>query len=155
MNFTEPYILWYHGVNNVKWDIKSYENIIKMNNVTEYFTAMHSINDKIFPNSMFFIMKDGIDPTWEHPVNKAGGTWSFKIDDNVLLELWDKINMLLIADNFFEEKECMNGISLAPKKGYYILKLWTNKDCKNINFSKELDSMGDKFNKSSSQYKKH
>ena len=155
MEFESPLVLWFHSVNNTKWDISSYKNISTMNNFVEFSSILKSIEHKIFPNSMFFIMKKGIEPTWEDPKNRVGGTWSFKINDDSILDVWWHINSLLISDSLFKEDTIVNGLSVAPKKGYYILKVWCGEKGDTHSFSKELENIGKEFNKNSSQYKSH
>ena len=150
-----PLVLWFHGVNNTKWDIKSYSQIADINNLIEFTTIMKTINHKMFPNSMFFLMKKGIEPIWECPKNKNGGTWSFKINDSNVEELWWKTSMLFLSNKIFQENIKLYGISIAPKKGYYILKIWVKENGLNLNFSIDLESMGNEFSKANAQYKSH
>lgn len=153
MELDSPLVLWFHSVNNTKWDISSYKNISNMSNYIEFSTILRSIEHKIFPNSMLFIMNKGIEPTWEDPKNKVGGTWSFKIDDNRILDVWWNINNLFINNTLFKEDTIVNGLSVAPKKGYYILKIWSGEKADKCSFSDELENIGSEFNKGSSQYK--
>jgi len=155
LNLKESNVLWFHGVNNTKWDISSYSKIAYMNNIVEFINIQKTLNHKMFPNSMFFLMKKDIEPTWECPLNKNGGTWSFKINDSSVEELWQKISVLYITNNIFQEKCSLHGISIAPKKGYYILKIWTKENTLNHNFSLDIESLGNEFCKGNSQYKSH
>ena len=148
-------ILWFHGVNNTKWDISSYSQIVNIKNLVEFSTIQKTINHKMFPNSMFFLMKQGVQPIWECPQNKNGGTWSFKIKDSSVENLWQKVGILFITNKIFQEKTTLQGISIAPKKGYYILKVWTKEDSSKLNFSIDLESLGTEFCKGNSQYKRH
>ena len=147
--------LWFHGVNNTKWDISSYKKIMSVDNLVDLTNILKSVEYKIFPNAMFFLMIEGVDPIWEHPKNKDGGTWSFKIEDSRIQEIWYKINILFITNNIFKEDMPIFGISVAPKKGYYILKIWTGIKADKSNFSLKLEELGKEFNKGASQYKSH
>ena len=146
-------VMWFHGVNNTKWDISSYSQIAEINNVVEFSNIQQSIDNKMFPNSMFFLMKKGIEPTWECPLNKDGGTWSFKISDSSVEEIWKKMGILFLSNKIFQENVELYGISIAPKKGYYILKVWTDRPPNEIEFTEVLKVLGPQFNKNDSQYK--
>jgi hypothetical protein len=155
MQLEDQIVLWFHGVNNTKWDMSSYSQIADINNIVEFSTILKSIDHKMFPNSMFFLMKQGVEPTWECPENKKGGTWSFKISDASVEDIWFKVGILFLTNKIFQEDSILQGISIAPKKGYYILKVWTKENGTNFNFSIDLESLGPEFCKGNSQYKKH
>lgn len=151
----KPLDLWFHGVNNTKWDITSYKKILSIKNVVELTTTLKNIDYKIFPNAMFFLMLNNVKPIWEDPINKDGGTWSFKIEDNKIKEIWYKINMLFVTENIFNNNVPVFGISVAPKKGYYILKIWTGINAEKSDFSLKLEELGNEFNKGVAKYKAH
>ena len=71
MQLEDQIVLWFHGVNNTKWDMSSYSQIADINNIVEFSTILKSIDHKMFPNSMFFLMKQGVEPTWECPENNT------------------------------------------------------------------------------------
>ena len=150
-----PLVMWFHGVNNTKWGISSYSQIANINNLVEFSTIHKTLDNKMFPNSMFFLMKHGVEPTWECPENRNGGTWSFKINDSCVEEIWWKVSLLFLSHNIFQENVDLQGISIAPKKGYYILKIWTKEDGSKLNFSVDIESIRTEFTKVNSQYKKH
>ena len=155
LDLDDPLVLWFHGVNNTKWDISSYSKIANINNIVQLCTIQKTIDHKMFPNSMFFLMREGVEPTWECPLNKDGGTWSFKISDECVEEIWSKISLYFLSNKIFQEEVTLQGVSIAPKKGYYILKLWTKEDGSQLNFTLDLESLGKEFCKGNSQYKKH
>ena len=140
-NLDNPLVLWFHGVNNTKWDIKSYSQIADIDNLIKFSSFLKTIDHKMFPNSMFFLMKNGVEPTWECPKNKNGGTWSFKVNDGNVEELWWKVSILFLSNKIFQEKVTLHGISIAPKKGYYIFKIWTRENGTNLNFTIDLESL--------------
>jgi len=153
MNLKNPIVLWFHKVNDTKWGMSSYKQIIDIDTVDKLISTNNLLTEQVFPNSMFFLMKKGIQPTWEDPINRKGGTWSFKINDIEIIDIWKKITLLYIQDKLLEDTCEITGVSIAPKKGYYILKVWTDRPANVIEFTEVLKVLGPQFNKNDSQYK--
>ncbi len=75
-------------------------------------------------------MKKGIDPLWEHEMNRGGGCCSFKVEINKYYSVWEHLCLLMVCDSLTKDDEDINGISLSPKNAWTILKIW-NHDKKN------------------------
>ena len=119
--------LWYHSINDTSWKNSSYKNLYTISNLYD----IKSINDIIqkihLQNGMFFIMREDIFPTWEDPDNREGCCISFKIPGQVLVEQWTMIMNLILTEDILKDKEksnSINGISIAPKKEFNIVKIW-------------------------------
>ena len=65
------------------------------------------------------------------------------------------MGILFLSNKIFQENVELYGISIAPKKGYYILKIWTKEDGTKLNFTIDIECLGTDFTKANSQYKKH
>ena len=66
------WILWYHSINDTKWNKSSYKNLFEINNLYELKCINDTISKLHLQNGMFFVMRDGIFPTWEDPDNRNG-----------------------------------------------------------------------------------
>ena len=139
--FNNSWVIWYHNPSNNNWDIKSYENVFEINNLQElsnFNNSMHFLPP--ITQAMFFIMRkkneyEYIYPMWEDDNNKFGGCWSFKIENEKILEIWKVFLIYLAGENLGKTKEAseqFNGISFSPKNGFCIVKIWNN-DCKQTN----------------------
>lgn len=76
---------------------------------------------------MFFIMREHILPLWEDESNKNGGCFSYKIYRQNLEDKFFEITSLLLGENLGINNEIsknINGISICPKKNYYIIRIW-------------------------------
>ena len=148
--------LWYHSINDNQWNKQSYKNLFTISNLYD----IKSLNDYLLKihlqNGMFFIMRDDIFPTWEDPENRLGGCISFKVKSNEILDSWNKLFIYLISENIINDKkefEEINGISIAPKKEFNIIKIWLrndNKDYKNL-----IKSIEPYYKLEDSLYRKH
>ena len=123
------WVLWYHSLKNKSWDNKSYIKVIEIKSLLDYKLLEDIMKINHLQNGMFFLMKNDIFPTWEDPKNRMGGCISFKYDNNILNE-WLKILLLCITDKLSDFNKEINGLSMAPKKEFNILKIWIKDDSK-------------------------
>jgi hypothetical protein len=128
-NLKNKWVLWYHSLKNKSWDNKSYIKVIEIKSLLDYKLLEDIMKINHLQNGMFFLMKNDIFPTWEDPKNRMGGCISFKYDNNILNE-WLKILLLCITDNLSDFNKEINGLSMAPKKEFNILKIWIKNDSK-------------------------
>ena len=124
-----------HLQNTTDWNIESYYNIAEINNVSSAILLHNYLGDELFKKTIFFVMKNNIEPLWENEHNKNGGSFSLKIHNKDVNRIWKIIYYKLIGETLCKNKDIMkkiNGISNSPKKTFTILKIWTC-DCENIN----------------------
>ena len=72
-------------------------------------------------------MKNNSLPLWEHETNINGGNFSYKIYSRNILEVWKQLCYRLIGNTITDDEEILNninGISLAFKRNFYIIKIW-------------------------------
>ena len=135
MELNEKWTIWSHGLSDNNWNNDSYKKIVDINNLLDLKLVSDTLNNDILLDSMIFLMKDTIFPTWEDPLNQNGCTASYRIADSNLLNI---LMIELITLNLFKNtNDCdkINGLSISSKKKFYILKIWfkyDNKDCSNI-----------------------
>ena len=125
------WVLWFHSLKNPNWDNKSYIKVIEIKTLLDYKLLDDVLRINHLQNGMFFLMKNDIFPTWEDPKNRLGGCISFKYDNNILKE-WLKTLLLCVTNNLFKKKNIdeINGLSIAPKKEFNIVKIWIKDDTK-------------------------
>ena len=125
--------LWFHDPLDNNWKLESYKDIYTIDSIESYCKLYSFLNNKIIENSMLFLMRDTIDPLWEHKENISGGCWSLKIPKGKIFEIWSNISIALICESISNEDSInINGISISPKKNFCIIKIWTNKNINNI-----------------------
>jgi len=117
------WVVWYHGVNDKKWDIESYKQLGIIYNINDYNNIINNI--KSVMAGMFFIIHKGITPRWEDKQNIKGGALTLKISKKVIDDIWVKLVAALIGESLTEDPENMkyiNGISISPKINNVIIK---------------------------------
>jgi len=116
--------LYYHSPHEKDWSSKSYTKVVSLSSM-EGFCAL----DTVLPSfclqyGMFFLMRGDIFPTWEDSRNKSGGCWSYKVPLSQVHLVWREMAMHLIIEELSTVPLLLNGISISPKRGFCIVKIW-------------------------------
>ena len=129
-NLPNKWNLWYHREKD-NWKISGYRNIYEITTVADFWklhnnwTQLKGINSK-----HYFLMKDDIEPIWEHPINKNGGCWSFKVGEELSEMLWTELAVYLVCDKILTIPDNAVGLSICLRKNSStIIKIW-NRDSK-------------------------
>ena len=151
---SDTWILWFHDPYDTEWDLSSYKKIYEIDSVEVFWNIYNYIDKHLIVDGMFFVMKKGIDPMWEHKDNSDGGCWSYRVQKKNAYEAWLNLSMALCGNTLTSEKylESINGISMSPKKSFCIIKIWNN-DSK-INDVRIINSI-EKIDNRESIYKAH
>ena len=124
---SDTWVLWAHLPHDTDWSLKSYIKIVELSSVEEVISLCNSIPDKMIKNCMLFLMRKGVNPTWEDEKNSKGGCFSFKVANKNVYTVWNNCIKSLTGGsvslnrNFFDNT---NGITISPKKSFCILKFW-------------------------------
>ena len=120
--------LWGHLPHDSDWSMESYINIGSFKTVEEVIMLCELLPEKLIKNSMLFLMKEDIKPTWEDKENINGGCFSFKVMNKHVCEIWKKTIYCLIGNSFSNNKpfvDNITGVTISPKKNFCIIKIWT------------------------------
>lgn len=119
--------LWAHLPHDTDWSIKSYKLISKFATVEDAIILLETIPDKMISNCMLFIMRDKINPTWEDLNNRKGGSFSYKVSNKTVCDIWKKLSYALVGETLATDNKVLstiNGITISPKKNFCIVKIW-------------------------------
>ena len=119
-----PWTLYYHNPEDKNWTSDSYTPVGSFNTIAGFWRLHAAIPPSCFQFGMFFLMRKDIQPTWEDSRNRNGGCWSYKIPLAQVPTIWRDMAVQLIAENLCTEDELVNGISISPKKGFCVVKIW-------------------------------
>lgn len=148
--------LWYHSINDNSWKNSSYKELYKIRNLYDLKCLNDTIKKIHLQNSMFFIMREDIFPTWEDPDNRNGCCVSFKISSNVLDDQWNLIINMILSEDIIKDKEkydLITGVSISPKKEFNIVKIWLRENVSD--FTEFLNEYEPFYTKKNSLIKKH
>jgi hypothetical protein len=152
--------LWSHLPHDMDWSSNSYKNIYKFTTVEETIAITDSLPEALVKNCMLFVMKDGIMPTWEDPLNRNGGCFSYKVSNKHVCEAWRELTYVLVGETISNNSQFVNavtGITISPKKNFCIIKIWMT-NCEHQNPTvvtqdvKALSSQGCLFKKHTPEY---
>lgn len=151
---------WAHLPHDQDWSIQSYKKIYQFNNVEESVAIIESFPPDLVKNCMLFIMKDGIAPVWEDPINRNGGCFSYKISNKYVVDVWKELFYVLIGNTISSNINVINsltGITISPKKNFCVVKIWlSNCNYQNpqliTNEIKNLTSVGCLFKKHTPEF---
>lgn len=152
IKLTNSYTLWNHNIFNKDWNISGYNRICEFDNVSSFWRIYNNFLKLGLKFNHFFVMKNDIQPTWEHHDNRNGGVCSFKLELTNFYQFWEEITLLMLCGKLSNVENDINGISFSPKNNWAIIKIW-NKDSKN-DLTKTLnDDILKKYSKFSIRYK--
>ena len=121
------WMFWAHLPHDIDWSMASYIPIMKITYVEELITLAHTLPDKLVSSCMLFYMRGGIHPTWEDVHNRGGGCFSYKIANKSVPECWKDLSYAISGETLSDDAElnrAITGMSISPKKGFCILKIW-------------------------------
>ncbi len=120
--------LYYHLPQCKLWDLDSYKPIMKnIKTAVDVIALNEKIEPKLIKYCMLFLMKDGITPMWEDKKNRNGGCFSFKVPNKQVIDVWKSLFYAVCGESLCVNKahnELVNGITISPKKGFCIIKIW-------------------------------
>jgi hypothetical protein len=119
--------LWAHLPQDSDWTVKSYRLISPIKTLEDSIVMTETTPDPLIKACMLFVMKDGIAPMWEDPKNRNGGSFSYKVSNKNVCEVWRELNYVLVGETISSVSSfvsCVTGITISPKKNFCILKVW-------------------------------
>ena len=125
------WVLYYHDPEDNDWTIGSYTRVGVFRTIEQFWGVVNKLPKHSFHLGMFFIMRESIRPMWEDSLNCHGGCWSYKININDVFTLWINLSVHLVSEMITEDPYLINGISISPKKGFCIVKIWNRDHTKN------------------------
>ena len=152
---SDKWVLFAHLPHDTNWSLNSYKKIQTFESVEDVLDVYNILSDKLIKNCMLFLMKEGINPTWEDKNNRNGGCFSFKIETKIITQVWNEISFLLLGSTLSKDENMLkhiNGITISPKKSFNILKIWL-KDCSYQNPNLIIDING--INKKGCLFRRH
>lgn len=147
----DRWTLYYHSPTSSDWSNASYTKVASFHTI-EGFTELFRVLDTIpeLHYGMLFLMRGNILPTWEDKRNCKGGCWSYKVSgETAVLSTWKQLAVRLTGETLSTVPMLLNGLSMSPKRGFCILKIWNrdsqrkSKTLLDVNDLTELEKHGE------------
>jgi len=122
---SESYSLWYHSVDEKKWNLASFIKCGTVNSHADFLKLTDALRIPTLSDGMFFFFKDPIPPLWENCANIYGGCYSFKVlKSDAGKAFSDYAIALMLKRIAADPTNQINGISISPKRTHNIIKVW-------------------------------
>ena len=128
----DKWTLWAHLPHDTDWSLSSYHKIITLETIEEALVLFETLPEVMIKNCMLFLMRDGINPTWEDANNRNGGCFSYKINNRTVAHCWKNLSYVLLGETLTSPNNTkfITGITISPKKNFCIIKIWLS-NCNN------------------------
>lgn len=153
------WVLWAHFPHDTDWSVASYKCVAKLDTVESVIAITQSLPEKLIKNCMLFLMKEGIQPIWEDPMNRDGGCFSYKTHNKDVWTAWNNLTYAVTGGSVSSDEgllQSVNGITISPKKHFCIIKLWLSncnyQNPRTVSYIEGLDQRGCIFKKQTPQY---
>jgi hypothetical protein len=127
--------LYAHLPHDTDWTLKSYKEIYEIDSVEGAIAVTETLPEVLVKNCMLFIMQKGVSPMWEDPKNRQGGSFSYKVANKNVCEVWRDLTYVLVGETISNQASFVanvTGITISPKKNFCIIKIWMS-NCANQN----------------------
>lgn len=119
----DRWVIWSHEPHHVNpsWDLSGYRKHCTISTVEEFWEVFNGLPSMI-NDDMWFLMREGIPPRWEDPVNKEGGSFKFRVPGDKADNTWLTLAITLVTENMClkpADAALISGISLSPKRGNF------------------------------------
>ena len=122
---TGSWSLYFHAHDDTKWNLASFTPVGQMKTWREFWSLVEAITVESFADGMFFLMRDPIPPLWENHQNIRGGSYSIRVQKRDAGEVYiTYVIGAMLANMCKDSANQINGISISPKKGFNIIKIW-------------------------------
>jgi hypothetical protein len=147
--------LYFHDPEDSSWTPDSYKKLGSFRDFAGLWGALHRIGSDRFLAGMYFLMKDPYLPLWEHRSNIHGGSYCIKVPEAGALEVYQRyIAAAILGVASHDEKNTILGVTISPKKGFHILKVW-NASCKAFHDPTDIPLLGDSMKVADILYRPH
>lgn len=126
----DTWVLWFHDLNNNSWTFDSYIKIFSFDTVDDFWILYNNLNN--IYNGMYYLMREGYPPMWDHDKNINGAGWTYKVDKIYANEFWEKLSCFCIGETISTKSKDVIGISISPKIKYVSIRIWVNNCTKEI-----------------------
>lgn len=122
---TGSWTLYFHSPEETKWDISTFIKVASVATWREWFSMIELMGVRTINDGMFFLMRDPIPPLWENSKNIRGGSYSFRTQRTDAGETFMTTSITCMIEQAMNSTENrIHGISISPKKGFNIIKIW-------------------------------
>lgn len=122
---TGSWTLYFHSPEETKWTLQTFMNLGSITTWHQFWSLIDSLQTNSFSDGMFFMMRDPAPPLWESHHHIRGGCYSFRCSKKDAADTYlNYIIGSMLGTSSVNEANKINGISISPKRGFNIIKVW-------------------------------
>ena len=118
-----PWLFYRHELKDRDWTAGSYKSLGQADTVPAFWGLIDNPAHQVDKN-FYFLMRAGHAPLWEAPENIDGGSLAFNLHRGNWQAFWLLAAQLLVGETICPASEEVVGLSISPKSGVIIIKLW-------------------------------
>ena len=137
---TGSWTLYFHSPEETKWTLNTFINLGVMKTWRDFWNVIDTLKETSLSDGMFFMMRDPSPPLWESHQHIRGGCYSFRCQKKDASDIYlNHIIASMIGSLAAHPENRINGISISPKRGFNIVKVW-NTDAQKFNHPSNIDT---------------
>ena len=136
---TGSWTLYFHSPEETKWTLNTFINLGTMKNWRDFWTIIEALKPESLSDGMFFMMRDPSPPLWESHHHIRGGCYSFRCHKKEATETYLNYIIAAMMGSITHSDNSINGISISPKRGFNIIKVW-NTDAQKFNHPSNINA---------------
>jgi hypothetical protein len=121
---TGPWTLYFHSPQETKWTLNTFVSLGSMKTWYQFWSIVEALQSESFSDGMFFLMRDPSPPLWESHHHIRGGCYSFRCMKKDAADTYLTYSVAVMLDALSAPTNRINGISISPKRGFNIIKVW-------------------------------
>jgi len=120
-----PWTLYFHSPEETKWTLNTFVSLGSMKTWYQFWAIIDTLKAESLSDGMFFLMRDPSPPLWEHHHHIRGGCYSFRCQKKDASEAFLTYVIAAMFDAVATNSaNRVNGLSISPKRGFNIIKVW-------------------------------
>jgi hypothetical protein len=116
--------MYFHSPEETKWTLNTFVSLGPMKTWNDFWNIMEALNIEYLSDGMFFMMRDPSPPLWESSQNIRGGCYSFRYPKKEAHDAYLDFIIAAMLGSVTTPENRINGITISPKRGFNIIKLW-------------------------------
>ena len=122
---TGSWTVYFHSPEETKWTLNTFVSLGSMKTWHQFWSIMEVLKTESFSDGMFFLMRDPAPPRWESHYHIRGGCYSFRCQKKEAADVYlTYIIAAMLGGAATSDDNKINGISISPKRGFNIIKVW-------------------------------
>ena len=151
---TGEWSLYFHSPREKKWSLDTYSLITTVSTWDDMWAVKNELGDAKLKGGMFFWMRASVPPLWENHQNIKGGSYSLCVGATDSIDIFHRYTLGCMLGSATEKDDCIQGITISPKKGFHVIKLW-NKDAARFSSQSGLAILDKRVNLAEVRYMPH